>query len=282
MAVRSLEMDPGGPWLDLGCGDGIHAALRMGWKFDSRFDAFQSLDLHAKDIYHHWDRSQFQVGIEQAGRMMDFGIDIKPTAAERAKALGVFGRVECGDACNIPLQDESVGTIFSNMLRDLGEPLPAALRECRRVLREDGTLLLSAMTPAYAGSLYFVNAARAAQNAGDVQRAARLLRLDRGRSVFCQQQLTPAQWQSLLGQAGLEVVHLAPIVSPAVIRFWDIGLRPFSLALLRQRQAWADAGVLGAIKSAAVDFIHAQLAPLVKQLDAGPDACMNILVVKKA
>jgi SAM-dependent methyltransferase len=282
MAVRSLGSELSGPWLDLGCGDGIHAALRMGWRFDSQFDAFQSLDLQARDIYHHWDRSRFAVGVERPGGITDFGIDIKPTAVERARALGVFGKVECADACKLPMQDGSVGAIFSNMLRDLAEPLPGALGECRRVLRDDGTLLLSAMTPNYAGSLYFVNAARAAQDMGDSQLAGRLLRLDRGRSVFCRQQLSLVQWELLLKDAGLRIAKALPIVSPAVIRFWDIGLRPFTTALLQQRQAWEDAGVLGTIKSAAVDLIHAQLAPLLKQLNAGADACMNILVVKKA
>jgi len=130
MAVRSLGSELSGPWLDLGCGDGIHAALRMGWRFDSQFDAFQSLDLQARDIYHHWDRSRFAVGVERPGGITDFGIDIKPTAVERARALGVFGKVECADACKLPMQDGSVGAIFSNMLRDLAEPLPGALGEC--------------------------------------------------------------------------------------------------------------------------------------------------------
>jgi SAM-dependent methyltransferase len=282
MAVRGLGREEAGPWVDLGCGDGVHAALMGGWEFGREFDAFQSLDLGARDIYHHWDPSRFAVQVARKGGVVDHGFDIKPTAVARAKALGVFSDVRCADACRLPVGDGSAGTIFSNMLRDLGQPLPAALRECRRVLREDGRLLLSAMTPEYVRSLYFVNAARDAEEAGDREMAARLLRLDRGRSVFCQRQLTTEQWRDLLGEAGLKLVDAIPIVSPGVIRFWDIGLRPFSTALLRQREQWAHSGTLEEVKGPVVDLIAAQLAPLVAKLNEGPVHCMNMFVAGKA
>lgn len=270
------------PWLDLGCGDGIHAALTAGWQFDPAFDAFQCLDLGAKDVYHHWDAASFAANVTCRGTSIDHGIDIKPTAVSRAAALGTFAHVACADARALPVPDSSVATIFSNMLRDLGDPLPAALRECRRVLSDDGLLLLSAMTPKYADSLYFLPAARRAQAAGDNNLARRLLRLDRGRSVFCQRQLSVPQWEPLFAQAGLKLIDAVPMVSPEVIRFWDVGLRPFSPALLCQRQAWADSGILSAVKPAAVQLIAAQLDPLVRRLNAGDAHCMNLLVARRA
>jgi SAM-dependent methyltransferase len=282
LAIRSLSDRIGHPWMDLGCGDGIHAALVSGWRFGPSFDAFQSLDLDAKDIYHHWDATRFYADVEQQGQIIGYGIDIKPTATARAKALGVFEKVHCGDAGRLPVADSSVRTIFSNMLRDLGQPLGAALRECRRVLRDDGVLLLSAMTPEYPDSLYFLSAARKAQDLGEVELAKRLLKLDRGRSMFCQRQLSFPQWQTLLQEYKLRVVDVVPIVSPMVIRFWDVGLRPFSPSLLRQRQAWSDSGVLHVIKPAIVDLIASQLQQLVVNLNAGPVHCMNLLVVRKS
>src|SRR5262249_36820682 len=155
-------------------------------------------DLHAADMYHHFDPAAFEVSFRRRGRPFAIGIDIKPTAIDRARALGIFDRVERADATRLPIEDASVGTIFSNMLRDLGEPLDAALAECRRVLKPDGTLLISTMTPAYAQSLAFAPAAIAADAAGDRAAAERLMRLDRGRSVFCQRQLSPEQWDVLL------------------------------------------------------------------------------------
>jgi SAM-dependent methyltransferase len=281
LAVRSLQLDPGARWLDLGCGDGIHAGLYSGWRFDAVFDAFSSLDLRAADIYNHFDAADFSAPVTCQGRRIEHGIDIKPTAIARAKALNTFVDVRQADATALPLEDNSVGVIFSNMLRDLGEPLSAALKECRRVLRDDGVLLLSAMTPAYSENLYFVPAARRAQAAGNTEAANELLKLDRGRSIFCQRQLTLEQWQNLLKIAGLRVASTRPIVGPAIIRFWDVGLRPFSHALLAQRQAWIDAGVLAEVKRSLLKGMDFLLAPLLQSLTAGA-ACMQLLEVRKA
>jgi SAM-dependent methyltransferase len=279
LAIRSAST--GSPWLDLGCGDGIHAALYSGWRFDPVFDAFQSLDISAPDIYHHWDEKDFAVSTTTRGPTVAHGIDIKSTAVDRAKALGIFASIRQSDATRLPIADKSIRTIFSNMLRDLGEPLPAALQECRRVLTDDGTLLISAMTPAYARHLHFAPAAREAQARGDEKNAQDLLRLDRGRSVFCQRQLSVEDWKRLLAEHGLQLKSVHPIVGPAAIRFWDIGLRPFSIALLKQRAVWKNAGVLGQVKSGMVDLMAQALEPLIRQLALG-EPCMNLLSVGKA
>jgi hypothetical protein len=166
------------------------------------------------------------------------------------------------------------------MLRDLGEPLPAALAECRRVLKDDGVLLLSAMTPAYAQSLHFAPAARAAQAAGDSERARHLLKLDRGRSVFCQRQLSLDQWRPLLDKAGLALRRAHPLVGDRAIRFWDVGLRPFTHALLHRRQNWVDAGLLGAVKPSLVAMLDYLLDPLVRTVGQGTP-CMHLLEIRK-
>jgi SAM-dependent methyltransferase len=279
MAIRAAAKH--GPWLDLGCGDGIHSAIIAGWRFDGTFDAFQSLALSALDIYDRFDAGGFTVNLSRPGRCVDVGLDIKATAVARAKALpGVFGRVEQADATRLPLADRSIGTIFSNMLRDLGEPLGAALDECHRVLREEGVLLISAMTPAYAQNLYFAPEARRASEQGKSDRAAHMLRLDRGRSVFCQRQLSTDQWDRLLRAHGMRVASVHPIVGPAVIRFWDIGLRPFAMALLRQRQAWIDQGVLSSVKPSVVALLDHLLEPLLARLTTG-EPCMNLIAAVK-
>src|SRR6185437_3907 len=94
LAIRKLARTNAAPWLDLGCGDGIHAALYSGWRFDAVFDAFQSLDPTAADMYHHWNPNEFSVGVATPGPAIMHGIDIKNTAIARAKSLGIFSRVQ--------------------------------------------------------------------------------------------------------------------------------------------------------------------------------------------
>ena len=268
------------PWLDLGCGDAIHAALYANWRFHETFDAFQSLNRSAPDIYNHFNPEEFSVQLTQHGQTLAHGIDIKPTAVARAKALGVFTKVDQADATRLPIADQTIQTIFSNMLRDLGDPLPTALAECRRILKPGGRLLLSAMTPAYAQNLYFAPAAKAAHDRGDTEEAKTLLKLDRGRSLFCQRQLSLDQWQPLLRDAGLKLQAAHTIVGQKIIRLWDIGLRPFTHALLAHRQAWQNANLLGEMKRSILPALDYLLTPALQSLTEGTP-CMQLLEIRK-
>src|SRR5215469_3057215 len=57
-----------------------------------------------------------------------------------------FARV-CGDALRLPLRDASVDLIFSNLMLQWCEPLPAALTEVRRVLKPSGFFAFSTFGP---------------------------------------------------------------------------------------------------------------------------------------
>ena len=57
-----------------------------------------------------------------------------------------FVRV-CGDALRLPLRDGSVDLIFSNLMLQWCEPLPAALAEVRRVLKASGFFAFSTFGP---------------------------------------------------------------------------------------------------------------------------------------
>ena len=57
-----------------------------------------------------------------------------------------FERV-CGDALRLPLRDGSIDLIFSNLMLQWCEPLPAALAEVRRVLTASGFFAFSTFGP---------------------------------------------------------------------------------------------------------------------------------------
>jgi SAM-dependent methyltransferase len=279
LAIRALAQH-NGPWLDLGCGDAIHTALYSGWRFEEEFDAFQSVDLNAPDIYNHFNPQEFSVQITARGNAIAHGIDIKPTAIARAKSLNIFQNLQQADATNLPLPDNSIAAIFSNMLRDLGDPLPQALKECYRILKPQGQLLLSTMTPAYAKHLYFAPKARQAAQTGNTEEAQNLLKLDRGRSIFCQRQLTTEQWQTLLQPAGLTLQKSHTIVGEKLIPFWDTGLRPFTHDLLKMRQSWQEQNLLQPIKHSLLKALNHLLTPLLQNLTSGTP-CMQLLDIRK-
>lgn len=267
--------------LDLGCGDGVHAAIMAGWRFGVGFDVFQSLDLGAKDLFDRYEPSEYAVEIARKGQTVADGLDIRASAVGRAGAIGVFGTVHKASATAMPIDAGSVSVAFSNMLRDLpGEVLAGALAEVRRVLTPGGAVAVSAMTPAYRDALYFEPAARAAAARGDEAEARALLKLDRGRSVFCRQQLTIEQWRETFARAGLELVADEPIVGPGAIRFWDVGLRPFAVPLIAQATMWRKAGVLGTVKPGLLAAMARLLEPVRRNVAAG-EPCMRLLVARK-
>jgi hypothetical protein len=128
--------------------------------------------------------------------------------------------------------------------------------------------------------LHFAPAAMEAERRGEVEKARQLLRLDRGRSVFCQRQLSVEQWQGLLARQGLRIERAVAIAGERAIRFWDVGLRPFAATLLEHRRVWKESESLPPIKRSALAAMDQLLKPVVKNLTSG-ETCMNLLVVRK-
>jgi hypothetical protein len=137
------------------------------------------------------------------------------------------------------------------------------------------------MTPEYQKCLYFAPGARAADASGEHELARRLARLDRGRSVFCQRQLTLDQWDALAHEYGLKVTGAEPVAGRGMIRFWDVGLRPFFTSLLRLREQWQQAGNLPCVKASALELLEGLLSPLLSDRVSQP-YCMHLVRFQKA
>ncbi len=113
------------PIVDLGCGDGTFTDVALG------------------------------------GRQIAWGLDIESLNFPKARALGIYGRLEVYDGGRLPLDDGSVGSILANSVLEHVENLDELLRECRRVLRPGGRLVLTVPTREYDELLYFAQLARA-------------------------------------------------------------------------------------------------------------------------
>lgn len=77
-------------------------------------------------------------------------LDLAPamlTTARRKTGWFSKQRFVCGDAESLPLADDSVDMILSNLTVQWCEDLDAVFRECRRVLRPGGLLMFSTLGP---------------------------------------------------------------------------------------------------------------------------------------
>lgn len=94
------------PVLDLGCGDGLFASLAC----ESR---------------------------------PALGMDPSPTALAEAQTRAAHRGLACGSATGMPLRSNSIGTIVCNSVMEHIPDLDEALRECRRVLKPHGRLIIT-------------------------------------------------------------------------------------------------------------------------------------------
>ncbi|MGB2114139.1 MAG: malonyl-ACP O-methyltransferase BioC [Marinobacter adhaerens] len=74
------------------------------------------------------------------------GVDLSPGMLEQARKNGPAGiSWIVGDAEHLPLPDSSVDVIFSNLMIQWCDDPGAVLRECRRILRPGGDLMVSTL-----------------------------------------------------------------------------------------------------------------------------------------
>lgn len=221
-------------FLDLGCGNGVNSSILAGWRFSPSFDVFEDLDLDADDIYDNLINKMPRVDIEKKGRIIDFGIDIKESMVQRAMSIGSFDRVIKAEAANIPVKTDSIGVIYSNVIRDFDQTgLDDALSECSRLIKKNGSLIFSSPTPEYQESLFYYSEAKKLQKAGRLDEAKYFLSLDRGRSEYCTQQISIKQWEKILIKHGFKIKSDYPLAGKKMMKFWDTGLRPFTPVLIQ-------------------------------------------------
>jgi SAM-dependent methyltransferase len=74
------------------------------------------------------------------------GIDIDPAVVDLARKSGVYKEVYTVSASELPFEDNSFGSIFSNCALEHMDTIEIVLQEAHRVLRPDGFFLLSVVT----------------------------------------------------------------------------------------------------------------------------------------
>jgi SAM-dependent methyltransferase len=282
-AMRSFQFRS--PSLDLGCGDGLFSFIRAGGRLDPAFDAFQAttaLDqfFSNADVYDAFDESVHPQVTRRPEYRIDCAFDHKPNLLKKAAGLGLYQRLQTGDANKkLPFADASFSSMFSNIVYWLDDP-SAAISEIARVLTPSGTaclMLPNSTLPEF--SFYHQLFVRT----GD-RRWAFLDKLDRGRfSDNIRQAKSAGEWEAIFRKAGLSVETHVRHLSKTVIQIWDVGLRPLFPELVRMSRAMPKDD-LQRLKRDWVSTLHEFVAPLTEmdgELQQGEEPAFHCYIVMK-
>lgn len=229
-AARLLGPSFEGPSLDLGTMDGVNSFVLLGGRFGRSFDVYDEV---------RWDREAhtrstladdyFDVVGEDPDavdvvawptRRFDVGVDWKASHVAKAKRLGCHGRFVLSDQARplAGIETASIATVWAPNIYWLDD-LPHVARELRRILAPGGKIVTIGPDRIQLDHMLYRFASRPGM--------AWLQDLDRDRYKNASKQArTLADWRSLFGAAGLEVVSHRGFIPSLVGEVYDVGLRP--------------------------------------------------------
>lgn len=254
------------PSLDLGCGDGVFSFLRAGGVFGDAYDVFMDVDnlngfFANEDVYDSFHDIEKVEIKKQADYKIDIGLDHKSNLLEKARKKDLYNELVVADANKgLPFEDESLESIFSNIIYWLNDPLKI-FTEIHRVLRRGGTCCVMLPNSNFLdASFYYTHYIKN----GQPERYEFLKLIDRGRTSDNIKIIkTYDEWKYIIEKTGLEVVECIPHLSKSLIQIWDIGLRPI-FPMLKKMTMHLDEKICMEIKKEWVDLFLKIGEPIVE------------------
>lgn len=172
--------------------------------------ALPVLDVGAGDGHFAW---------AALGPKIDVGIDVDRAAMHRALGRGVYCLLLDASATAMPFPANHFGTVISNCVIEHIPDLSATLCEMRRVLRPNGTLLLTVPTDRLEDNFIVPKVLRALRLPG---LAARYVDWFRKVQVHYHLLARP-EWIEALDRAGLRVVQQRGYMSARATQYFELG-----------------------------------------------------------
>lgn len=267
------------PTLDLGCGDGLHTALLFGAKINKKYDAYEAIDFSKSDVYDTYTKTPRDL-FETMPTRIGFGIDIKKSAVQKAERSGIYNAVTLGDVRKLPFRENSVRSVFSNMIDDVKrEDLEQTFREVQRVLKSSGYFVFTTPTERFRESLWYYNKARRSKQKGDADTYRLFTTLDRGRSDWEPRPMS--LWLNLFKKTSFKLIKRVGYVDEQALQFWDTGFRPFFHYLMEIRDRLRKNDLVLPVKKIWVEIMKQWLWHYAKQ-PLSKRGTFSVIVAKKS
>lgn len=227
--MEDIPFEP--PILDFGAGDGAVSFIRAGGRLAPHYDAFsETLDtskfFFGADVYDQFHGVSGDIVAKEADYKIDVAFDQKENLLAKARKMNFYRKIVVGNGNEkLPFIDEEFRTIFSNIVYWLADPLKV-MRELARITMPGGKLVLFLPSNHLADysfyNRYYLGKGRPSSmkflELLDMGRLANNIKISRSASG----------WEDIFGRCGLDVAARHNHISGALVRLWDIGLRPFS------------------------------------------------------
>ena len=267
------------PSLDLGSGNGLFSFITAGGNFSIDYDWYRNVDPEGlweqADIYDVCRINHLESFItERPQYRYSYALDHKSNLLNQAQALGFYEKVMAHDANQrLPFPDETFRTVFSNILYWLDD-VKRSLGEIRRVLQKDGKAVLCVPNDKFFQYCF---------SYGWKESGDELLRLlNRGRSDCMHAVFSYQDFKTMAESECFIVDDHQYYLSPLTLKIWDIGMRPFSPALIRMILKLSDED-RRSFKSEWMETAEKFCVPLLeKEAQSRDEGGFHLFVLKKS
>ena len=217
------------PIIDLGCGDGTFSYTNFGGKTGTEFDVFRTISntekfFAGKDIHDQISNVKPTI-IKKPKQMIDVGVDWKKSLLDKAKKLHFYKKTMVHDLNkSLPFEDESFETLFSNIFYWIPK-IENLLKDSKRVIRKSGKIIILLPDKNLKENLIY--------NQYMKHGFEWAKKLDRGiYKNITKHAYTYSEWKKIFSNVDLKIETHSQYLSPQLINFWNIGMRPYSPYLI--------------------------------------------------
>ncbi|WP_299290871.1 methyltransferase domain-containing protein [Nitrosopumilus sp.] len=216
------------PLLDAGCGDGSFSFTLFSGETSKSFDVYSTISstkdfFSGKDIHNQNSFVKPKI-TKKSSLKINVGMDWKSNLLDKAKSYGLYNKLIKHDMNKkFPFEENSFNSVFSNVLYWLKDPI-FSLSEINRILKNNGQVIIFVPDKKFQNFLIFNHFLKTKSKWAKI--------LDRGIHDNIKHCYTNQEWKKIFSTSGFEISHHSTHLSKNLIKFWSIGLRPYSPFLI--------------------------------------------------
>lgn len=157
--------------------------------------------------------------------------------------------------------------------------MPAVFKEIHRILKKNKHVIFTAPTDSFRDGLFYYPLAKKLSKKGKYEKTRMLLQYDRGRSGW--EPRPRKYWEEFFEISNLfKIVNYSPFLDNRLLKFWDVGFRPFFPKLIMLKEAVQKEEYLLEFKALVVEIMKNYFFNLIRR-PINENCTFAVIVAKK-